>query len=79
MEFRIPLETGHVDIGAVESQLQSLDPAAIADFDVLNRTLRVSASLDEVQIAASLSRAGQPVAATSVERQPSVCCGGCGG
>ena len=79
MEFHIPLDTGRIDIGAVEGQLQSLDPAAIADFDHLSRTLRVSATLDEAQIAASLARAGHPVDAASVERQASVCCGGCGG
>ncbi len=79
MEFHIRLDTGRIDLGAVEAQLQSSDPAAIADFDILSRTLRVSASLDEAQIAESLARAGHPVAATGVERQASVCCGGCGG
>ncbi|MCW5580384.1 MAG: hypothetical protein KIS72_03470 [Luteimonas sp.] len=79
MEFRIPLDTTRVDIGALEGLLQSLDPAAIADFDILARTLRVSSSLDEAQIADCLSRIGHAVEAAAVERQPSVCCGGCGG
>lgn len=79
MEFHIRLDTGRIDLGAVEARLQSSDPAAIADFDVLSRTLRVSASLDEAQIAKDLTLAGHPVEASGVERQPSTCCGGCGG
>lgn len=79
MEFHVPIQTGHVDRRTVEGELQSLDPAALADFDFLTRTLRVSASLDEAQIAQCLSRAGLAVDASLVQRQASVCCGGCGG
>lgn len=79
MQFNIRLDTGRVDIRAIEAQLQALDPAAVADFDVLQRTLRISTVIDEAGIAASLSRSGYPTATSSIERQPSTCCGGCGG
>lgn len=79
MEFHVPVNTGRVDLAMVEGELQSIDPAAMADFDVLTRTLRISASLDEAQIAACLARCGLAVDAGAVERQPSTCCGGCGG
>lgn len=79
MEFHVPIHTGRVEPGTVQDELQSLDPAALADFDFLTRTLRVSASLDEAQIAECLSRAGLAVEVAAVQRQASVCCGGCGG
>lgn len=79
MEYHVQLDTGRVETGQIEGELQSLDPAALADFDHLTRTLRVSAALDEAQVAGCLSRAGLAVDVAAVERQPSVCCGGCGG
>ena len=79
MQFNVQLDTGRIDLGALEQQLQAQDPAAIADFDVLARTLRISTTLDEGEIAAGLGRAGLAVGADAIERQPSTCCGGCGG
>lgn len=79
MQFNIPLDTGRIDIAALERELQALDPAALADLDALNGRLRISTSLDEGDIAASLSGIGHPVAASRIEREPSTCCGGCGG
>ncbi len=79
MQFNIPLDTGRIDIAALERQLQALDPAALADLDALNGRLRISTSLDEHDIAASLSGIGHPVDAANIEREPSTCCGGCGG
>lgn len=79
MEFHIPLNAHRIDLGAVERELQALDPAAIAGMDAMQATLRVSASLEEHQIAAALVRAGTTIPATSILRQPSTCCGGCGG
>lgn len=79
MQFHVPLDRASIDLVALQTHLQSLDPAAVADIDALGPTLRVSTSLDEHQIAAALSRSGLAVHAGSVERQPSTCCGGCGG
>ncbi len=79
MQFNIPLDAGRVDVAALERRLQALDPAALADFDALNGTLRISTNLDERDIAASLSGIGHPVDLARIEREPSTCCGGCGG
>lgn len=79
MQFDVQLETGHIDLAALAQQLQSQDPAAIADFDAVSRSLRVSTSLVEADIAAGLARAGIAVAGSAIERQASTCCGGCGG
>ncbi len=79
MQFNVQLDTGRIDLAALEQQLQSQDPAALADFDALSRTLRISTTLDEAGIAAGLSRAGIAVPVQAVERQASTCCGGCGG
>ncbi|TWG89726.1 hypothetical protein L599_000400000370 [Luteimonas sp. J16] len=79
MEFHVRLGENRIDLGAVEDALQSLDPAALADLDLATRTLRVSTSLDEARIAACLARTGFAVDAGAIERQPSTCCGGCGG
>lgn len=79
MQFDVQLATGRIDLAAVEQQLQSQDPAAIADFDVLSRKLRISTALEEGDIASGLSRAGIVVSESAIERQPSTCCGGCGG
>lgn len=79
MQFNVQLDTARIDLGALERQLQAGDPAAIADFDILARTLRISTVLDEHDIAAGLARAGLDVSTDTIERQPSTCCGGCGG
>ena len=79
MEYHVQLDTGRVETGQIEGELQSLDPAALADLDLATRTLRVSTSLDEARIAACLARTGFAVDAGAIERQPSTCCGGCGG
>jgi hypothetical protein len=79
MQFNVRLDTGRLDLATLEQLLQLQDPSALADFDALSRTLRVSTTLEEREIAASLARIGQEVAATDVERQASTCCGGCGG
>lgn len=79
MQFDVQLDTGRIDLAALEQQLQSQDPAALADFDVLSRRLRISTALAEGDIAAGLARAGIVVPESAIERQASTCCGGCGG
>jgi hypothetical protein len=79
MQFNVPLDTGRIDLPALEQQLQSQDPAAMADFDALSRTLRISTSLTEGEIAAGLSRLGINIPVSAIEREASTCCGGCGG
>ena len=79
MQFTIRMDTQSLDIKALEDHLQALDPAALADVDALNRTVRVSTSLSEHEVAAGLYRIGHAIDASRIEREPSVCCGGCGG
>ena len=79
MQFNVQLDTGRIDLTSLEQQLQSLDPSAMADFDTLGRTLRISTSLEEPDIVAGLARAGIAVPVHAIERQASTCCGGCGG
>jgi len=79
MQFHVQLDTGRIDLASLEQQLQSQDPSALADFDALNRTLRLSTTLVEGDIAAGLARAGIAVPEQAIERQASTCCGGCGG
>jgi len=79
MEFHVQLDTGRIDLMALEQQLQTQDPAAMADFDALSRTLRISTALSEAELAAGLSRAGIVAPERAIERQASTCCGGCGG
>lgn len=79
MQFNVQLDTGRIDLAAFAQQLQSQDPAALADFDALSRTLRIETSLAEGDIAAGLSQLGIAVPVQAIERQASTCCGGCGG
>jgi len=79
MQFNVQLDTGRIDLSLLTRELQSQDPSALADFDALSRTLRISTSLAEGDIAAGLSRVGMQVPTQAIERQASTCCGGCGG
>lgn len=79
MQFHVQLDTGRIDLASLEQQLQSQDPSALADFDALSRTLRLSTTLAEGDIAAGLARVGIAVPEQAIERQASTCCGGCGG
>ena len=79
MQFNVQLEAARLDLPTLEQLLQLQDPSALVDFDALSRTLRVSTTLEERDIAANLARIGHEVTAGDVERQASTCCGGCGG
>jgi hypothetical protein len=79
MQFHVQLDTGRIDLASLEQQLQTQDPSALADFDALTRTLRLSTTLAEGDIVASLARSGIAVPEQAIERQASTCCGGCGG
>src|SRR5690606_35682148 len=54
MQFHVQLDTGRIDLASLEQQLQSQDPSALADFDALTRTLRISTTLAEGDVAAGL-------------------------
>ncbi len=77
MQFNVPLSAAAIDPAAIEARLQTLDPAALVDTD--GQALRISSSLSEREIASLLADAGHPVDPARIAREPSVCCGGCGG
>ncbi len=79
MQFNVPLSAAAIDPAAIEARLQTLDPAALVDTDAGNHALRISTSLSEREIASLLADAGHPVDPARIAREPSICCGGCGG
>lgn len=79
MQFRISALPLIPDVDRVEAAITELDPAALVDYDAVLASLRLSTSLEPADIALALAGAGVPVAASQVQRQPSECCGGCGG
>ena len=63
--------------GRLRQGLRADDPTALLEPPKLPRLL--PKALDEADIAAGLARAGLDVTVEAIERQPSTCCGGCGG
>lgn len=79
MKYRITLPATPVDIEAIRRVLQAVDPAGVADLDVLAGTVRMSTWATEAEVRAVMTGAGLRVSADQVERLASECCGGCGG
>lgn len=79
MQFNIFLQVPHIDIAAIETALQDLDPAGLLDLDQDGKTLRVSTSVTQNELATVLGKAGYSTPLDQIEQVPSVCCGGCGG
>jgi hypothetical protein len=67
------------DLAAIEDAIADLDPAVLLDTGVSAGVLRISTVLTEDELLASLRQAGVDAAPGDLERQPSECCGGCGG
>jgi len=67
------------DPKAIEDALAQLDPSVLLDVDASGVTVRISTVLRDDDILACLRRAGLPAAPETLERLPSVCCGGCSG
>lgn len=79
MEFHIKTTGTTPDLAAINAALVRLDPAALADIDPVDASLRVAAELSSPELIALLRRAGYPVDWTRLAEVPSVCCGACGG
>lgn len=67
------------DLAALERALTTLDPSALLDLDARTRTIRISTVVTEDELLACLRDAGAVDASHHLARQPSQCCGGCGG
>lgn len=79
MQFTVHPLPAHPDLERIENALIDLDPAALVDFDAAASALRLSTLLEPIDILQALAMAGLGVAPGAVHRQPSECCGGCGG
>lgn len=79
MEFHIKTRGVKPDIDAINAALVAIDPAAVADIDPGNASLRVAVELSSPELIALLAQAGYPVDWRQLEQVPSVCCGACGG
>jgi len=79
MEYHIKLTKPLADLGAIEAELQTIDPAAQIDVDKPKQHLRVAAHMEVPELVSALDRAGYPVLPHQVIQLPSICCGGCGG
>lgn len=78
MEFHITMPSP-MDPRAIEQTIREVDPAGLVDIDPSGRTLRVSASVDVVQLIVLLNQAGYPMRRDQVAQAASICCGGCSG
>lgn len=78
MEFHYHRTGPSPELATIEQAIAQLDPAVLVDADDFAR-VRISTVLDEYALLDCLWRAGVQVAMGELERQPSVCCGGCGG
>lgn len=67
------------DFASIERALAALDPSALLDLDPSGRTIRISTLVTEDELLACLRDAGAVDASRHLARQPSECCGGCGG
>lgn len=79
MQFTVQPLPARPDLDRIEAALTDLDPAALVDFDAVASALRLSTLLEPIDILQALATAGVDVAPEAVHRQPSECCGGCGG
>lgn len=79
MQFLLHTASRALDLAVIEDAIAELDPAVLLDADVPAQVLRISTVLTEDELLASLRQAGVDAAPGDLERQPSVCCGGCGG
>lgn len=79
MEFHIKTRGAQPDLDAINDALLAVDPAAVADIDPADGTLRVAVELGSPELLALLTRVGYPVTWRQLEQVPSVCCGACGG
>ncbi|WP_305805117.1 hypothetical protein [Stenotrophomonas sp. YIM B06876] len=79
MEFTVRLASAQIDLPAIETGLQELDPAGLVDVAGSGTTLRVCANVRQSELLMILGNAGCAATLAQIERLPSVCCGGCGG
>ena len=78
MQYLVAATNGVFSVESIIERLNHLDPSALVDIDHSGR-LRIATLLPDAEVLLALGLAGMFVAAGDLERQPSECCGGCGG
>ncbi len=79
MRYRLPLTDRTPQLSAIENALLDADPSAIAGFDLMSASLRISTMLDHGGLFDVVRTVGIEIEPEELERLPSECCGGCGG
>lgn len=79
MQFHISLAGAQVDLARLQAVIAAVDPAAVIDRDPLVPQLRISAGLSAGELLALARDAGLELTEAQIQRQPTDCCGGCGG
>ena len=77
MEYLLRIAGDAPDLDRIGRELSALDPSLVLDFDPRGRALRLSTSATADELLGGLRAAGVAARAGDLERQPSVCCGGC--
>jgi hypothetical protein len=78
MQYLVAATNGVFSVESITERLNHFDPSALVDVDDVGR-LRIATLLPDAEVLLALGLAGLSVAAGDLERQPSECCGGCGG
>ena len=79
MQFLLHTASQPPDLSTIEYAIADLDPSVLLDTDASGHVMRISTTLNEDELLACLRQAGVHAGPGDLERQPSVCCGGCGG
>ena len=78
MRYTLTTTAAPFDLAVLRTRITDEDPAAVVDADATATTLRVATVLTEAELHALA--AGDTAAGTvRLRREPSECCGGCGG
>ena len=79
MRYTVKNPGGTFDLDAAQARLQAEDPAAMLDLDASGTTLRLATVLLDAELRALVAAAAIGGGVLDLEREPSECCGGCGG
>ena len=79
MRYTVRNPTGTFDLDAAEARILAEDPAAVLDLDASGTTLRLATVLLDSELRALVGAAAVGGGVLDLRREPSECCGGCGG
>ena len=79
MRYTVKNPTGTFDVEVAEARILAEDPAAMLDLDATGTTLRLATVLLDSELRALVAAAAIGGGVLDLRREPSECCGGCGG